>query len=329
MSAELSPYHPVESSLQQAEPYSGIDDLVKIDVYDRGHRPDGKFLSTYEMGQIESHQDTIRQGITELASTISKPEQGVPETPEGIVQKEINLLSAEMPVPDIDAGDDSPDRRAKMISFFDRRKDQLTQFGDSVNMVFQKFFGKDIGGVEISGQEWLKARFHPTQLKHNFKANVATTSGRERPIYDRVVDNPVLRKAFYRRALAGDVFAENYLRRHDAKFGQREMTLFEAAKETATILSGLAAVRKIGRYALAGVTVGQLYFAQESVRTQERIDRLTKIADAERYHIGSAKFERERAAYKALTRKPGTYTRTFKGPRQTQTLPVHGTRLGN
>lgn len=44
-------------SPQEFQPF---DDLVNIDSHARGHRPDGKFLSQYEIEQIGSHQDLIR-----------------------------------------------------------------------------------------------------------------------------------------------------------------------------------------------------------------------------------------------------------------------------
>ena len=69
---QLATVHPinaeVEAAMQAAQqPEQAIGDIVNVDANERGHRPDGKFLSDYEMTAIAAHQDQIREGLPALA----------------------------------------------------------------------------------------------------------------------------------------------------------------------------------------------------------------------------------------------------------------------
>lgn len=281
------------------DPNDGITDIVKVDGYNRGHRPDGKFLSTYEMEQIASHEGLIRQGIAELSQTAWQNESlaGV----SSIVQNETEKLSSEMPIPHIDTSDTSADRQTGTARFFAQRKSQLTEFGATTNRLFQRAFGRDIAGVQITGQTWLRSRLHPSQLKRNFKGNVANTLGRPNGLRNRVVENPVLRNTFYNQALAGDKAAENYLRSNDPNFGKANMTLAEAAKEAATVLSGIAVARKTGRIALAlAIRASYSRTAPGTEKAVKLEGKAKKILEAEQYHIGARRFEKREQAYAEL-----------------------------
>jgi hypothetical protein len=52
-----------------------VGDIVNVDDHNRGHRPDGKFLSHYEMAQIADHRDQIRSGQSTLNQQSVQPER--------------------------------------------------------------------------------------------------------------------------------------------------------------------------------------------------------------------------------------------------------------
>lgn len=255
-----------------------INDIVTIDSYNRGHRPDGKFLSDYELDQVADNQALIRSGL----------EQGVVNQAEVLVRSEEAKLSAALTTPDIDTDNHSSKYRLSLKRFFDDRQTQL------------RAFSREIAGVQVSGRQWLKSRLHPSQLGHNAKGNLANILGLQYD-YDRVVDNPVLKDTFYRQATQGDSKALAYLRRHDPNFGETEMTLGEAAKEAATILSGLALARKVGRLGLAGATLLSLQHTELGTTKSAKLEgRMAKIRSANQYAIGTKRFEQREQAYREL-----------------------------
>ncbi len=239
-----------------------------------------------------------------------KPGRTVVDVADQIVRERMREVDIRGKMPRIREGETDPAQRGRVREFFARRKEQLRDFGKAANGVFQSIWATEMAGVPISAQQRLLRRVDPAQLKHNFKYNSAALLGipYRYDQYNHVVDNGVLRRAFYKQATAGNQTAFEYLRRHDPKFGVREMTLFEASKEAATILSGVAAARKIGRCAMVAYIAAT--YTNNPVRFERRKHRLQQIMEAEKSPIGRVKFEKDKEAYAKLAAQDHDFRNT-------------------
>lgn len=306
--------------------FQPFDDLVDIDAYGHAHRPDGKFMPLYEVEQIGVHQEQIREmdpnayvgrhreteSATEAIGTSGTgKEEGVnidsaQEVSEADTENAENMLleAAEQiqlsdEVPPLVADETNPDRLAVTRAFFNRRKQALSTAARTTNAVLQVLIGKNIAGVDITASQWVRARLHPAQLKHNAKSNLAPLFGR-RYTYDLPTDNPVIRNVFYDKAAEGDSAALRYISSHDMQLGKTEYNTLDYMREFATIMSGAAVARKVGLYAVFGVSAAGALLSKDPVKQQRHIERIEKVEEKNAIEFGSHKFNTRKEQYAAV-----------------------------
>lgn len=208
-----------------------------------------------------------------------------------------NQVVAVGDIPPLDSEESNPSKLQAIRGFFTRRKEQLGSATD-------RLFGRTINSVEFSGKDYIKARLHPEQLRRNLLGNLNVIFGdRQRLEDDYITNNPVLRTAAYRKALTGDAEAHKHLKINDTKYGQVDMSMLDASREAIAIFSGYAAVRKVGLYAIAGVTLAQARNA-----SGERLDGLQKRAEwlieKDKSQAGLISLEKRRNVAKKVASNP-------------------------
>lgn len=239
--------------------------------------------------------------------------------------EEVGRLTQQLAVTDelprMVAKEMNPERLGAAKAFFSRRIAQLSSVSARSRRAFDQLFGAEVtssgafgeigSGIRLTGGQALRARLHPHQLKRNAINN--TRMFRDLPLipsHESAISNPVVRKSLYKKAIQGDSAAVEYLKQHDRKLGKTDQNAKEAAVEAFALLSGAAAVRKVGLYALMGVTVGEaLFVARNPDKRRKLLARFEKLEQKNNESFGSVGYLERQQAYAKIAQRDSTTPR--------------------
>lgn len=258
------PRHAKAEDLTVAEVYGGI---LPLDT-------SGEELTDYEMEQIAAHHNLIKNSLSDLTSekAVFEGEQAgnVAVQVEQVISSENNEMALGESLPRAVETEDDTAGFSKIREFFSRRREQIGRVSAKADSVMQTLFAREVNGFQLTAGEYLRMRNDPSQLILNAKANLTAlkTGGAERFTYDTPTQNTYFRELLYRRADAGDIRAARYLRAHDEKYGNHELSTADAAKEVLSVFSGYGAIRYMGSIAIEAKMIGEHYFGDDTKKVE-------------------------------------------------------------
>jgi hypothetical protein len=227
--------------------------------------------------------------------------QSTEQVSENPIEKSTFAIQGEIPVLTTEVQNNS--EREATRGFFGRRMDALSRISKKADSVLTSVFGYELAdGVPITGRQALRARFSANKLAHNTKTNIGMFRGKQPQEYDRMKNN-VLRDAVYAQAIQGNHHALQYVKSYDKNIGNTEQTATEAMFEAALVLSGAAAVRKVGLFAVMLVSLGGRSAARSMDKSHlaDRFDKSLQWAYAKDQHeAGHQKYNQRATTYNAV-----------------------------
>lgn len=284
--------------------FQPFDDLVNVDAYGRGHRPDGKFLSGHELGQIGAHQELIRS----LDPSAYEGRHRATEATENFAATEA--------IPVLAANETNPSRLTAAKAFFGRRAAQLSGTFNRTRYALDRWYGESPDewngdnipqGLRLTAAQTVRAHMHPYQLGRNASSNIARLRGRwHDSAYDRSPAHPVVRRKLYNEAARGNPDAIQYLWQHDGRLGETDYGYGDAASEHLRLLSGMAAARKIGLIGLMGVSLGGALMAKGPEK-QKYVQRFQKLAAHNAVEFSTRRYDKRQQKYAAVRAEVQAY----------------------